>query len=235
MITADKVTFSYKKRPVLNEASFEIPEGQITAIVGENGSGKSTLLKLLARQLKPQSGQLLLDGKDYQAFSPKDFAQKVALMEQESQLYGDLTVEEAVAAGRLPYYSIFNNQLDQTVEQVLDKLGLTDLRERPMAALSGGQKQRVWLACALAQEPQVLLLDEPTNNMDLRFQEEFFTLVKKLSQEQGLTICLVIHDLRLAQRLADQVLLVRGGQVRAGELTPETIEAVFGARFPRIL
>lgn len=179
MIAADKVTFSYKKRPVLNEASFEIPEGQITAIVGENGSGKSTLLKLLARQLKPQSGQLLLDGKDYQAFSPKDFAQEVALMEQESQLYGDLTVEEAVAAGRLPYYSIFNNQLDQTVEQVLDKLGLTDLRERPMSALSGGQKQRVWLACALAQEPQVLLLDEPTNNMDLRFQEEFFTLVKK--------------------------------------------------------
>ena len=235
MIAADKVTFSYKKRPVLNEASFEIPEGQITAIVGENGSGKSTLLKLLARQLKPQSGQLLLDGKDYQVFSPKDFAQKVALMEQESQLYGDLTVEEAVAAGRLPYYSIFNNQLDQTVEQVLDKLGLTDLRERPMAALSGGQKQRVWLACALAQEPQVLLLDEPTNNMDLRFQEEFFTLVKKLNQEQCLTICLVIHDLRLAQRLADQVLLVRGDQVRTGELTPETIEAVFGVRFPRIL
>ena len=235
MIAADKVTFSYKKRPVLNEASFEIPEGQITAIVGENGSGKSTLLKLLARQLKPQSGQLLLDGKDYQVFSPKDFAQKVALMEQESQLYGDLTVEEAVAAGRFPYYSIFKNQLDHKVEQVLDKLGLTDLRERPMAALSGGQKQRVWLACALAQEPQVLLLDEPTNNMDLRFQEEFFTLVKKLNQEQCLTICLVIHDLRLAQRLADQVLLVRGGQVRTGELTPETIEAVFGVRFPRIL
>ncbi|MGN1407362.1 ABC transporter ATP-binding protein [Lactobacillus sp.] len=213
MIKAEKVTFSYKKRPILSEASFEIPTGQITAIVGENGSGKSTLLKLLARQLEPQSGQLFLNGQPYDAFSKKDFAQKVALMEQESRLYGDLTVEEVVAAGRLPYYSLFSNQVDQVVEEVVAELGLSELRDRSMSALSGGQKQRVWLACALVQEPELLLLDEPTNNMDLRFQEEFLTLSKKINKERGLTICLVLHDLRLAQRLADQILLVSGGQV----------------------
>jgi iron complex transport system ATP-binding protein len=220
---------------VIDGGSLQIPTGKITAMIGPNGSGKSTLLKALARQLRPETGGVLLDGKALATLHPREIAQKLGILFQEHVAPSDLTVEELLNHGRYPHRGQFESFLPEdiaAVDRALDMAGLQDMRYRPLAELSGGQRQLAWIALILAQSPNYLLLDEPTTFLDLAHQFEIMDLVLRLNRELGKTVVMVVHDLNLAARYADYVFALSEGKiVAAGKpaavMSVETLRRVF--------
>lgn len=235
MLIAKNLSFAYPSQAnTLTDLNFTIAPHKITTIMGANGSGKSTLLKLLTKTLTPSSGQISYQEKDLTNFSRQGYAQKVAIVHQQHQLYDHIQVEDLISLGRLPYQKLLADApVDNKVKEIITYLELTELKHRDVLSLSGGQQQRVWLAMALAQEPELLLLDEPTTYLDLHFQYQFLELLKKLNHDHKLTICMVLHDLNHALRFSDELLLLKNGQLIAQGtpttvLTASNIKNVFG-------
>ncbi|HTI99668.1 MAG TPA: ABC transporter ATP-binding protein [Dongiaceae bacterium] len=236
-LTGERLCVRYHARQpfVLNEVSLAIPPGKISAFIGPNGSGKSTLLKTLARQLKPESGRVLLDGADLAQFAPRQLAQRIGILFQENIAPGDLTVERLVYHGRYPHRKLFEPLTAEDHEAVAKALRLTGvaaLRERRVSHLSSGQRQLSWVAMLLAQAPDCLFLDEPTTFLDLAHQFDVMDCLQRLNRQLGQTIVLVVHDLNLAARYADRLFALRDGRLvatgpPAEVLTPETIRRVF--------
>ncbi len=236
-LTGSNLTLRYDRdQPlVVNGQSLQIRPGKINALIGPNGSGKSTLLKALARQLAPDSGQVILDGQDIAKLPARELARNLGMLFQERTAPGDLTVEELVYHGRYPHRKLFEPprpEDDTAVVSALYLSGITDLRRRPLGELSGGQKQLAWIAMAVAQSPRYLLLDEPTTFLDLAHQFDVMDLLLRLNREFGKTIVLVVHDINLAARYADYLFAMRDGKITAegapaAVLTEETLRRVF--------
>ena len=220
---------------VIDGESLRIPAGKITALIGANGSGKSTLLKALARQLVPESGYVILDGRDIATLPPRELACKLGILFQEHIAPGALTVEELIYHGRYPHRRLFESLTPEdhaAVDEALRMADLEGMRHRPMSQLSGGQRQLAWIAMALTQSSNYLLLDEPTTFLDMAHQFDVMDLIRRLNRELGKTIVLVVHDLNLAARYADYVFALREGKiVAAGKpsevMTVDTLRAVF--------
>lgn len=236
-ILGERLCLRYDPRqpPVIQEESLHIPAGKITALIGPNGSGKSTLLKALARQLAPEKGRVILDGRDISTLPSRELARTLGILFQEHTVPGDLTVEELVCHGRYPHgglFQAFSAKDDAAVEEALRLADLAALRHRPLGQLSGGQRQLAWIAMALAQEPRYLFLDEPTTFLDLAHQFDLMDLVHRLNRDLGTTIAFVVHDLNLAARYADLIFAMRDGKILASGspaevLTVETLRRVF--------
>ena len=233
MIELENICYRYERdaRTVLQDVSFSLDNGQCGAVLGVNGAGKSTLLKCIDRILTPQSGRVLVDGKDVSALSGHELAREVAYVSQNARA-SDLPVFDAVLLGRRPYIRWDATAKDrEMVLSLLERMKLTHLMMRPLSHLSGGEAQKVLLARALAQEPRVLLLDEPTSNLDPRNQHEVLQLVREIAKEQGLCVITVLHDLNLAIRYSDRFLMLKDAAVYASGgvecMQPETIEAVY--------
>lgn len=224
MLELSKVNFSYSNKTILNQLSLKLADHKITTIIGPNGSGKSTLFKLFTRTLKPDSGSVYLDKQDIWQLKANNFAQKVAIVHQANPVYDQIKVKDLISFGRLPYQSLWQEEKKSyKVDEIIDELNLTSLKNEMLTNLSGGQKQRVWLALALAQEPEYLFLDEPTTYLDLHFQSVFLRLIKRLNEEQGLTLCLILHDLNQALKYSDQVVLLNQGEIKAQGAPEEVI------------
>jgi len=210
-IKALNLTVGWGPKSCLEQVAIELGSGSILVIAGPNGAGKSTLIKAIARQLKPQSGQVLLDQTDIWTLSPKEYARQVAYVPQALEPGQDLTVEELVMLGRNPHQSWWSWSASQEDRQAarcaLEKTETWNLRAQYLSSLSGGERQRAIIAMALAQEPRFLLMDEPTSHLDFRHQIELAEILEEL-RSQGLGIALVLHDLNLMARLADHVLLI---------------------------
>ena len=225
------IHYSIGEKKILNGVSLEVEGGQFQTILGPNGSGKSTLLKTIYRQLKPDSGQILLDGKSLDQVSLKKTAKEMAVVTQFNTLQFDCTVEEIVMLGRTPHLSFLQKESERDhllVQDALDKVGMSEKKTRYYSSLSGGEKQRVILARALAQEPKLLLLDEPTNHLDIKYQLEMLALVKEL----GINVLAVLHDIQLACRFSDYIYLMKGGEIVAqgvprDAVTPQSLQAVY--------
>ena len=230
-VKCQDIHYSIGEKKILNGVSLKVEGGQFQTILGPNGSGKSTLLKTIYRQLKPDSGQILLDGKSLDQVSLKETAKKMAVVTQFNTLQFDCTVEEIVMLGRTPHLSFLQKESDRDhllVQDALDKVGMSEKKTRYYSSLSGGEKQRVILARALAQEPKLLLLDEPTNHLDIKYQLEMLALVKEL----GINILAVLHDIQLACRFSDYIYLMKGGEIVAqgvprDAVTPQSLQAVY--------
>ncbi|EBF5839723.1 ABC transporter ATP-binding protein [Listeria monocytogenes] len=231
------VNFSYNGTDsTLKNVSFTIQKNKINTIVGPNGSGKSTLLEILARLLSPDSGDVLLEGKSIFEWKAKEFAQNVAIVHQNNVLPNELTVKELLYFGRLPYKNwrmTRTKEDDLAVERALVQTELTEKAEKFVDSLSGGERQRVFIATALVQDTPVLLLDEPTTFLDMYFQLEILELVKRLNQEENLTIVMILHDLNQALTYSDRLIVMKNGEVVAkgepGELlTTELIAETYG-------
>lgn len=235
-LVAEDVTLAYGDRVVVDGLGLTLAQGRITAIVGANGCGKSTLLRALARLLPPKEGRVLLDGKDLHDLHPKAVARVLGLLPQSPIAPEGIVVADLVGRGRHPHQKMLASwsKADyKAVAEALEATNIADLAERPVDELSGGQRQRVWIAMALAQDPDILLLDEPTTFLDVTHQVEVLDLLHDLNVRRGTTIAMVLHDLNLAARYADELIAVHQGTVFAHGapkdiVTEELVEAVFG-------
>ncbi|TQJ00548.1 ABC transporter ATP-binding protein [Amycolatopsis cihanbeyliensis] len=209
----------YRGIPVVHAASIHLRSGVVTALVGPNGSGKSTLLRALVRLHRPTGGDVVFgDGTPARALTSKQFARQVTLLAQSRPTPSGVLVRDVVGYGRHPYRSRWRAD-DQggpgAIAHAMEVTGITGMADRPVDELSGGERQRVWLASCLAQDTGVLLLDEPTTFLDLRYQVEMLDLIRDLADEHAVAVGVVLHDLDHAAQVADEVVLLQDGRVRA--------------------
>ena len=239
------VTYAYgRDSPVIVDASLAIRAGTFLAIAGPNGAGKSTLLNLLAGVLRPQTGTILLEGKNLRSYSVRDLARRIAIVRPEFVPVFGFSVFETVLMARTPHYGQlgFESREDRRLaRRALDLTDTARFASRPLWSLSSGERQRVFIARALAQDTDIVLLDEPTSFLDLRHQVEIYDLLKSIQSDHAKTIVAVTHDINLATQYCDKALLLypapatpdepRNPDFRIGEtsqvLTPEEIERAF--------
>ena len=232
MIEVKNLSFAYGKREILRDVSFKAESGEIVGILGNNGAGKSTLVTCLNHILKPKSGKIILNGKDAETLSKRELAQYISYVAQKNE-QTQTTVFDSVLLGRKPYIKWSIGQEDIAVcDEIIERVGLSEMKLRALDELSGGELQKVMLARALVQQPKVMLLDEPTSNLDPKNQYEMMKLVRQVADEKNITVLVVIHDLSLAMRFCDKFLLMKDGRVfdygDAGVLTDENIYPVYG-------
>jgi iron complex transport system ATP-binding protein len=220
-LTVEQASYAYSvtdrgaPKFALGPVTFEARRREIVAILGPNASGKSTLLKLLAGLCKPLSGFVRVDDKEPSQLDPRERAQRIALVQQESALIFPLRVWEYVLQGRYPYGRRlrFESKEDCLMaENALSQVGASELRDRWMEQLSGGEKQRVILARALAQQPSLLLLDEPTQHLDIGGKVELLRRLRRLVDENRYTVVVVTHELNLAAEFSDRIVLLHRGK-----------------------
>jgi iron complex transport system ATP-binding protein len=228
MLRATDVSFGYlpDRPPVLAGVSMTVERRAVVGLLGPNGSGKTTLLRILSGMLRPRSGRVLLDGAAIDAFTRRDLARRIAVVPQETHTTFDFSVLDIVLMGRYPHLGPFQVEgaADLTIaREALAATGTAALEGRRFDTLSGGEKQRVIIASALAQASDLLLLDEPTASLDLRYQIEISTLLRRLNRDRETTLVVCTHDLNLAAALCDEVILIKDGQVLAQGPTGRTL------------
>jgi len=217
VIRFDNVGFRYDDSSwALRNIGLEAEKGELIGILGANGSGKTTLLKLGNGLLEPREGDVLLKGKSVSSLSRLHIAREVAMVPQETHFYFRFSVLEVVLMGRFPYLGRFQFEGKRDVELArgaLEAAHAGEFANRSIHELSGGERQRVLIARALAQEPSLMLLDEPTAFLDLKFKKEIFELISSLVRSRGITALVVSHDIELASKYCDRIIMLKEGQM----------------------
>ena len=233
-IKIDGMEFSYTGVPVLEDVTLDISGPQLVSIIGPNGVGKSTLIHCIDRILSPTEGTILLDGRDVGTINMKELAKEIGYVPYAAHDAFPLSVVDTVLTGRHPHsrWKSLDHDLD-VVYSTLDLLGIRDLALRSFDELSAGQHQKVMIARGLVQEPKVLLLDEPTSNLDIKHQIEVTRILKELSEEKGIMVVMISHDLNIAAQYSDNmIMLFNGGVYAVGKpadvITRKNIAAVYG-------
>lgn len=232
MLATRNLSYHIGNLSLVKNVSFEVQAGELVAIVGANGAGKTTLLRLLAGELKPSSGEVLLAEQPLSHYKMRDLALQRAVMRQHVFMNFDFTTYEVVMMGRHPHIQNGETKEDHSVvEAMLQLTEAAHLRDQLYATLSGGEKARVTLARVLAQKTKILLLDEPTGAMDLRHQQMTMRLARQLA-DQGNLVIAILHDLNLAAMYANRVGMMQKGELvtlgHPGDvLTTENIQQVF--------
>ena len=233
-LVLENVSKAYGPQVALDKVSFTLHPGEIVALVGPNGSGKSTLIKAIALIHEPTGGTISIDSRDVRLIDPVDLAMLLGYVPQGFSYTLYSTVFETVLMGRRRYirWSVSDEELSR-VQRALDALEIGSLASKYMDELSGGERQKVFIARALAQEPKIYLFDEPTSALDIRYQIEVMETMRRITREQNLSMIVAVHDLNLAYRYADAVVVLnRGKMVGNGKpcdvLTPDCIRSVYG-------
>ena len=237
MISVHQLRKVYGERTVLDGVSASFPAGRLSALIGPNGAGKTTLLMAIARLLAPSGGTIRLDGHDIAGIRIADYACRVATLRQSPDFNLRLTVEELVAFGRFPYSRGALTAADRrAIDEAIAFLSLEALRGAYVDELSGGQRQMAFLAMTIAQQTDCLLLDEPLNNLDIRHAVQIMRALRRLCDEHGRTVILVVHDINFAASYADHIVAMKQGAVQgAGSvdeiLTEARLHALYGLDF----
>jgi iron complex transport system ATP-binding protein len=234
-LNAHDLVLGYGGPPVIDGLSLQIAHGRVTALVGANASGKSTLLQALGRLLRPQAGDVLLDGESIASLPTREVARRLAILPQGPVAPEALTVRQLVAQGRYTHQRLLRRWRpddEAAITGALQATGTSALASRAVDELSGGQRQRAWIAMALAQQTDLLLLDEPTTYLDLTHQVSILELIAQLNARDERTIVMVLHDLNQAARYADQIVALREGAIVAAGppeqiITEEMVRVVF--------
>lgn len=233
VLSARGVRVAFGEHVVLRDLDLDVAPGAVTSVIGPNGCGKTTLLRVLARLLRPDAGKVSLRGEDIGALSGRDLALRMAVLPQSTVSPPEVTVADLVAYGRTPHQTWsrrWSEEDDVAVREAMRMTGVDGLADRVVDTLSGGQRQRVWIAMVLAQGTDLLLLDEPTTYLDLVHALDVMELVRSLRDEYGKTVVMVLHDLTLAARYSDRVVVMRDGDVLAGGAPSEVFTAALVER-----
>ena len=233
-ISIDDLEFSYSKDAlILHDITLDISNPQLISIIGPNGVGKSTLIHCINRILSPSKGTVMVDGMSVSEYNIKDLAKKIGYVPYTSTDTFPMSVVDTILMGRNPHRRWNSLKEDLRVaEEAMEMMDISHLAMRPFNELSAGQHQRVMLARGLAQEPEILLLDEPTANLDIRHQMDVIRLLKRLSVERGLVVVMISHDLNIASKYSDNVIMMSKGSIYAvgrpqDVITPENIKEVY--------
>ncbi len=233
-VIANDVVFAYHSSPVLNSVSLRIEPSEVLGIIGPNGSGKTTMLKCLNRILSHNQGEILIQDRDVAKLKQIEIAKLVGYVPQHANGgHGMPTVFEVVLMGRRPHASWQSGKSDEhKTWAILASLGMEGFASHPYDQLSGGQRQKVLIARALAQEASILLLDEPTSSLDIKHQMDVMDLLRDLVRIEGFSVCAIVHDLDLAIKYCDKVVMMKDGTIfAAGDarevITAENIKTVY--------
>ncbi len=231
------LTKKYDGKTAVNSVSFQIPEKSVISLIGPNGAGKSTVLNILSRLIARDSGIVDFAGTDISKWKSRELSKRLAILTQQNNIQMKLTVRELVAFGRFPYSG---NRLTREDEEIIDRsisyMELDDFRDRFIDELSGGQRQRAFIAMVIAQDTEYILLDEPTNNLDIYHATNMMKIVRRLCDELGKTVILVLHEINYAAFYSDYICAFAGGQiVKFGPvnevMTRENLSEIYGVDF----
>ncbi len=238
LLRAANISFKLGDRYVLREVSLALRQGEVVGVIGPNGAGKSTLLKVISGVWKGAQGRITLCGQPLTSYTPRHIARLVGQVGQSVTIDAPFTVRDVVLMGRNPHLGRFEIEKPRDRHIADGAMRATQtlaLAERAINTLSGGERQRVLLARALAQEPSILLLDEPTSNLDIRHQIDILATVQRLARQRGLGVLIAIHDLSLAARFCDRLILLHDGRIVAEGrpeevLVPQHVASAFGVQ-----
>lgn len=226
MIEIKGLTKRFGKKAVVEDVSVTIVPGTITSFIGPNGAGKSTLLSMVSRLLNADTGEVLLDKNDVKKWKSDDFAKRVSILKQSNYINVRLTISELVSFGRYPYSKgRLTKEDEQFVDQAIEYMNLTDMQDKFLDELSGGQKQRAFIAMVIAQDTDYVLLDEPLNNLDMKHSVQIMKILRKLVDELGKTVIIVLHDINFASVYSDRIVALKDGRVVKNGPTHEIINS----------
>ncbi|MEF2246831.1 MULTISPECIES: iron ABC transporter ATP-binding protein [unclassified Paenibacillus] len=225
MIEVKDVCKAYGGKPVIQKVSLKINKGTITSFIGPNGAGKSTLLSMMSRLMSKDKGEVLIDGKEISAWKSTELARKISILKQSNHINLRLTVRELVSFGRFPYSQGKLTKEDwEQVDEAIAYMDLTDIQHKFLDQLSGGQNQRAFIAMVIAQNTEYILLDEPLNNLDMKHSVQIMKVLRRLVEELGKTVVLVIHDINFASCYSDHIVALKDGQIVKDGPTSDIIE-----------
>ncbi|GAB3790966.1 iron ABC transporter ATP-binding protein [Virgibacillus kimchii] len=214
MVDIKNVFKTYNRKKVIEDVSVKIEKGTITSFIGPNGAGKSTLISMVSRLIARDDGDITIDGQDILKSKNNELAKKISILKQSNSINLKLTIRELVSFGRFPYSQ---GRLDKTdwekVDEAIDYMELRDLQDKHLDELSGGQRQRAHIAMVIAQDTEYILLDEPLNNLDMRHSVQIMKILRKLVDELGKTVVIVIHDINFASCYSDNIVALKDGKV----------------------
>ncbi|MCQ2084898.1 MAG: ABC transporter ATP-binding protein [archaeon] len=214
----------YGKKTVLNDISFEVPEGKMVAVLGPNGCGKSTLIKTVCKIIPPKGGRIIAEGEDISDIDRREFSKIIGYVPQKYAPSDYMQVFDAILIGRAPYMGwSYSDEDFEAAADAVDEMGIADLIDKDIQDLSGGQIQKVIIARAIAQKPRYFILDEPTSALDLRNQLNTLRTMKRIIDKQNAGVLVALHDLNLAMKFADHVVMLKDGKVFAAGAPEEVI------------
>ncbi|TGV30934.1 ABC transporter ATP-binding protein [Mesorhizobium sp. M00.F.Ca.ET.186.01.1.1] len=225
MIEVRNVSKQYGNKNVVENVSVKIAKGKITSFIGPNGAGKSTLLSMISRLLTKDQGEVLIEGQEIGQYKSNELAQKISILKQSNHITVRLTIRELVSFGRFPYSQGNLTKEDwKYVDEAIRYLELTDIQHKYLDQLSGGQRQRAYIAMVVAQNTEYVLLDEPLNNLDMKHSVQIMKVLRRLVDEMGKTVVIVIHDINFASVYSDYIVALKDGKVVKEGSTDEIIQ-----------
>ncbi|WP_042220477.1 iron ABC transporter ATP-binding protein [Oceanobacillus manasiensis] len=225
MVNIKNVFKSYNEKKVIEDVSLHIEKGKITSFIGPNGAGKSTLISMISRLIARDNGDITIDGKDILKVKNNELAKKISILKQSNGINLKLTVRELVSFGRFPYsQGKLSNEDWVKVEEAIDYMELRDMQHKFLDELSGGQRQRAHIAMVIAQDTDYILLDEPLNNLDMRHSVQIMKTLRRLVDEWGKTIVIVIHDINFASCYSDNIVALKDGKIAKTGRTCDVID-----------
>ncbi|KYD07853.1 ABC transporter ATP-binding protein [Heyndrickxia sporothermodurans] len=226
MITIKNVSKKYGNKCVVDNVSLTIEKGKITSFIGPNGAGKSTLLSMVSRLISKDMGEITIDGKEVSKCKTNELSKKMAILKQANHINIRLTVRELVSFGRFPYSQGKLSAEDwKFVDEAIEYMELTSIQHKFLDQLSGGQQQRAYIAMVIAQDTEYILLDEPLNNLDMKHSVQIMKVLRKLTDELGKTVVIVIHDINFASCYSDHVVALKDGRVVQNGPTDHIIDS----------
>ncbi|MFA1821874.1 ABC transporter ATP-binding protein [Virgibacillus oceani] len=214
MVDIKNVFKTYNQKKVIEDVSVSIEKGTITSFIGPNGAGKSTLISMVSRLIAKDDGEITIDGQDILTSKNNDLAKKISILKQSNSINLKLTIRELVSFGRFPYSQGKLKKEDwEKVDEAIDYLELRDIQDKYLDELSGGQRQRAHIAMVIAQDTEYVLLDEPLNNLDMRHAVQIMKILRRLVDELGKTIVIVIHDINFASCYSDNIVALKDGKI----------------------
>lgn len=214
MIEIRNLVKTYGGKNVVDNITATIEKGKITSFIGPNGAGKSTLLSIISRLIQKDGGKVFIEGKSLDSWDSNELAKKISILRQSNNINIRLTIRELVSFGRFPYSQ--GNLRDEDIRRIdeaIDYMKLRDIEGKYLDQLSGGQRQRAFIAMVIAQNTEYILLDEPLNNLDMKHSVEIMKILRRLVDELGKTIIIVIHDINFASRYSDHIVALKDGKI----------------------